>query len=124
MSNSDYPWIIPSEKIILSENEVHAWEASLKVPLSTTYSLQSILSEVEVKRAKQFYFEKDLLHWIVARGILRMLLGYYLDSDPHVISFVTNGYRKLFIAYPSDGIRLRFNLTHSGDTALYAFTFE
>ena len=124
MSNSDYPWKNPSEKIILSENEVHAWKASLKVPLSTIHSLQSILSEEEVKRARQFYFEKDRLHWIGARGILRMLLGYYLDIDPRVVSFVTNDYGKLFIAHPSDGIRLRFNLTHSGDIALYAFTYD
>ncbi len=124
MSNSDCHWKIPSEQIILSENEVHAWRASLNVPLNTTYSLQSILSEEEVKRAGKFHFETDRLHWVVARGILRVLLGYYLEVDPCAISFVTNDYGKLFIAHPSDRTCLRFNLTHSGDIALFAFTYD
>ena len=124
MNHSNQPWNITQDNVMLGANEVHVWKASLEAPLSTIYSLQHLLSEAEVKRAWQFYVEKDRLHWIVAHGILRMLLGHYLDSDPRVVSFVTNDYGKLFIAHPSDGIRLRFNLTHSGDIALYAFTYD
>ncbi len=124
MSSSAHPWNMPQDNVILAGNEVHVWKASLQAPLSTINSLQGILSEEEVKRAGQFYFEKDRLHWIVAHGILRMLLGHYLDSDPRRVGFVTNGYGKPFIAYPSHGARLRFNLTHSGDLALYSFTYD
>jgi 4'-phosphopantetheinyl transferase len=124
MNHSNQPWNMTQDNVMLGGNEVHVWKASLEAPLSTIYSLQHLLSEEEVKRARQFYFEKDRLHWIVTHGILRMLLGHYLDSDPRRLSFVTNGYGKPYIAYPSDGIRLRFNLTHSGDIALYAFTYD
>jgi 4'-phosphopantetheinyl transferase len=124
MNHSNYLWNMPQDNVILGGNEVHVWKAPLEAPLNTIYSLQRILSEEEVKRARQFYFEKDRLHWIVARGILRILLGYYLDIDPRGVSFVTNGYGKPFIAYPSHGTRLRFNLTHSGELALYALTYD
>ena len=124
MRNNDHPWNIPTEKVTLPENEVHVWRASLEAPSSLIYSLQRILSEEEVRRAKQFHFEKDRLRWIVAHGILRRLLGQYLDTDPHEVCFMTNAYGKPFIAGPSHGTRLHFNLSHSGDLALYAFTYD
>lgn len=124
MRNGEYHWKIPSEKIILFENEVHVWKASLKDPPDTISSLQSVLSGDEVKRAGQFFFEKDRLHWIIAHGILRLLLGYYLDVDPREVIFVTNEYGKPSIAYPKDGMRLHFNISHSCDIALYAFTSD
>ena len=124
MSNADHLWNTPPDNVILAENEVHVWRASLEALLSTIYELQCILSHEEFKRARQFYFEIDHLHWIVAHGILRRLLGHYLDIDPREVRFVTNGYGKPFIAYPSHGTRLHFNLSHSRDLALYAFTYD
>ena len=124
MRNSDHLWTIPANKVTLAENEVHVWRASLKASFSTISSLQGILAEEEVKRAKRFYFEEDRLRWIVARGILRRLLGQYLDMDPREVRFVTNGYGKPFVVYPSQGACLHFNLSHSADLALYAFAYD
>ena len=103
MSNSNYPWNIPQENISLTKNEVHVWRASLEAPLNIINNLQNILSEEEARRAMQFHFEIDRRHWIVAHGILRRLLGHYLDIDPHKVRYVTNEYGKPFIAYPSHG---------------------
>ena len=100
------------------------WRASLEAPLVTNYFLQRILSEDEVEIARRFRFEKDRLHWIAAHGILRLLLGNYLDIDPRKVLFMTNNYGKPFIAYPSHGTRLHFNLAHSDNLALYAFTYD
>lgn len=123
MNNSDFSLKTP-EDVSLEEDEVHVWKVGLGVPLNTIGQLQHILSEDEVKRAEQFRFEKDRLHWITAHAILRILLGHYLDSDPRGIAFTSNDYGKPFIAFPSYGIRLRFNLSHSGNLALYAFTYN
>lgn len=124
MSNSNHPWNVPQENISLTENEVHVWRASLEAPLNIIYNLQNILSEEEARRAMQFHFEVDRRHWIVAHGILRRLLGHYLDIDPHKVRYVTNEYGKPFIAYPSHGARLHFNLSHSADLALYAIAYK
>lgn len=122
MSINNNPWSISPENVTLVENGVHVWRANLEAPLSTISYLQRILSEEEVKRANQFYFEKDRLHWLVAHGILRTLLGHYLDIDPRKVRFLSNGYGKPFIAYPPT--RLHFNLSHAGDLALYAFVYD
>ena len=124
VGNSNHSWKFPPEHVPLVENEVHVWRASLEAPLSTIYDLQSILSEEEVRRAMQFHFEKDRLHWIVAHGILRRLLGQYLDIDPHKVRFMINAYGKPFTVYPPHGSRLQFNLSHSADLALFAVAYD
>ena len=55
--------------------------------------------------------------YVARRGILRELIGSYLDCDPAGVAFVHNAYGKPAIAQ-SD---LRFNLSHSHGMALYAF---
>ncbi len=80
MSNNNNPWDLPSGNVILAENEVHVWRASLGVPLSMIYDLQRVLPTEEAERSRRFYFEKDRQHWIVAHGVLRMLLGCYVPG--------------------------------------------
>jgi len=77
----------------------------------------AILSAEERGRADQFRFERDRRRYIARRGVLRELIGSYLDCDPAGVAFVHNAYGKPAIAH-SD---LRFNLSHSHGMALYAF---
>src|SRR5579859_6114027 len=114
-------WHTPPTALHLAENEVHVWRTSLAVPLRTVERLQPLLVGEEITRAQRFYFEKDRRHWIVARATLRTLLGRYLDVEPQCICFASNDYGKPAITSPTAGRRLHFNLSHSGDLALYAF---
>jgi 4'-phosphopantetheinyl transferase len=77
----------------------------------------TILSAEERGRAGQFRFERHRCRYVARRGILRELIGSYLDCDPAGVAFVHNAYGKPAIAH-SD---LRFNLSHSHVMALYAF---
>lgn len=122
MHNNNWSWNVPQGKAELLENEVHVWRASLETASDSRAALQRCLSPDEVQRANTFYFEKDRQHWIVAHGILRTLLGIYLHVDPTEIQFATNEYGKPSIVSPASGIDLYFNLAHSGDLALYAFS--
>ena len=117
-------WHTPPTALHLAENEVHVWRTSLAAPLRTVERLQPLLVSEEITRAQRFYFEKDRLHWIVARATLRTLLGRYLDVEPQCICFASNDYGKPAITSPTAGRRLHFNLSHSGDLALYAFAYE
>ena len=116
-------WSIPPGSVTLAEGEVHVWRAVLDIPVKTREALQRVLSPDEAARAAKFYFEKDRQHWIAAHGILRMLLGNYMQVAPTAIQFVPNGYGKPSIAFPSS-TSLHFNLAHSGNIALYAFTLD
>lgn len=115
-------WNIPQGTVALAEDEVHVWKAVLDVPIDTRTALQQVLSLDETKQAAKFYFEKDRQHWIVAHGILRTLLGAYLKVEPTEIQFVTNAYGKPAIVSPPVGVQLHFNMAHSGNMALYAFS--
>src|SRR5439155_27250976 len=53
------------------------------------------------------------------RGVLRDLLGRYLQTQPSRIRFVYNAFGKPDLS-PEFGNRLKFNLSHSADLALIA----
>jgi 4'-phosphopantetheinyl transferase len=78
---------------------------------------EAILSAEERGRAGQFHFERDRRRYIARRGILRELIGSYLDCDPAAVAFVHNAYGKPAIERGD----LCFNLSHSHGMALYAF---
>jgi 4'-phosphopantetheinyl transferase len=124
MKDHDQVWHMPPHPLHLAENDVHVWRASLEIPLSSLEQFQPLLLDEEIERARRFYFEKDRRHWIVARAILRVLLGRYLDVEPQRLCFANNEYGKPLILFPIAGRRLHFNLSHSGDLALYAFAYD
>src|SRR5512140_3474790 len=72
----------------LSDSDIHIWYASLNVSDPELACYRSLLSQDEVERAERFYFEKDRDHYIVGRGILRTILGGYLNVAPARIEFV------------------------------------
>ena len=123
MNNADQQWKTSPIHPILAENEVHIWRASLNADKSVLSTLQRLLSDEEVTKAKQFYFDKDRQHFIVAHGILRMLLSRYLNISPNLLCFNYNVYGKPALSSPSCKSHLYFNLSHSQDMALYAFTY-
>lgn len=123
MSNTQI-WSIPQGSISLPENVVHVWKARLDVPATSIPALQWVLSAEEVARAQRFYFERDRRRWIVARSLLRQLLGRYTQTDPRLISFDLNTYGKPALASPARHTALRFNVSHSAELVLYAFAWR
>src|SRR5215218_2785116 len=111
---------VPGESI--HSNEVHVWRVSLDITLLQLESLLKKLSADEVARAGRFRFERDRKRFITARGMLRQLLGCYLREDPHKLQFDYTPYGKPILASTSNYHHLSFNLSHSGEFALYAVT--
>src|SRR6266516_54835 len=103
----------------LASGEVHIWCASLGVPPETSARLYATLTPDERTRSARFRFERDQQRFIVARGVLRNLLGRYLQTQPSQISFVYNAFGKPDLS-PEFGNRLKFNLSHSAGLALIA----
>ena len=68
--------------------------------------------------------ERNRVLWARSRGVLRALLGRYLDRDPRKLRFVLGPHGKpaLLFEGPGPATDLRFNLSHSGCLALYAVT--
>ena len=103
--------------LVLPENTVHVWTAALDVD---DPELGASLDDAETARARRFHFERDRLHFTVARGWLRRLLGRYLDAPPAALRFGYGPRGKPFLSEPfADG--LCFNVSHSHGRGLFAF---
>lgn len=103
----------------LASDEVHSWCAGLDVPADTSARLYATLAPDERNRGARFRLERDRQRFIAARGVLRDLLGRYLQTHPGRIRFVYNAFGKPDLS-PEFGSRLKFNLSHSAGLALIA----
>lgn len=106
----------------LESSQCHVWAASLTADAGEFRELSKMLSSEERQRAERFAFDKDRNAFIQWHGILRTLLGRYLDVRPEEISFSTGPHGKPFLAGTPNQLDLRFNISHSSGKALFAFT--
>ena len=112
-------WLKAPDNLILGNDEVHIWRADLDLHESFQSSFLKLLSADEKNRAEKFRFDKDSRHFTIARGILRSLIGQYLEINPAEIFFQYSEYGKPAIA---NNKSLQFNISHSQNIALFAFT--
>jgi 4'-phosphopantetheinyl transferase len=117
-------WFPAPERLSLGSGEVHVWRADLNQEPSRVRNFSDCLAPDERQRADRFHFRRDREHFIVGRGVLRSILGRYLDVSPGLIRFSYNRYGKPSIDEAAGGESLRFNVSHSGGVALYAVTRE
>ncbi|MBF2021909.1 MAG: 4'-phosphopantetheinyl transferase superfamily protein [Hydrococcus sp. C42_A2020_068] len=102
--------------------EVDLWLVNLDLSADKIEELAQILSADEKARAERFYFQQHRHRFIVARGMLRTILGHYLAIAPNRLEFEysSRGKPKLAQSFGANG--MQFNLSHSQDLALYGFT--
>lgn len=122
MTDLSLLWHLPPSDLTLSSDDIHIWRASLEQPAERVHWLAQMLSEDEMSRAERFHFERDRRRFIVARGVLREILGQYLDIEPSRLRFSYGKHGKPSLSAEFDGDALRFNLAHSEELALFAFT--
>ena len=102
-----------------SDVRLDIWHARISEHAAEIRHLEKLLSTAEQERAGRFRRDADRQSFIVGRGLLRQLLGGYLDQDP----------TQLPIAYGPSGKPqveggIEFNLSHSGDRLLFSFTHD
>jgi 4'-phosphopantetheinyl transferase len=108
----------------MPDNVVHVWRASLAVDPSALRRLKSTLEQNELERADRFIFDPDRNHFIAARGILRDVLGRYLQCAPQTIDFVYGTRGKPAISSAGSRHPLCFNLSHSHGLAVIGISRE
>jgi 4'-phosphopantetheinyl transferase len=99
----------------LEPGEIHVWRVDLA---ALDDRLAGLLCEEERARAERMLDERARLVWMRSRGVLRALLGRYLQRDLSALRFTLGPHGKP--ALPGGGPA--FNLSHSGDLALYALS--
>lgn len=129
MERSGSPWAPGPGRPLLPDGVLDVWFVDLA---TVPDDLCASLSKDELERAARMLGELAQRRWTRARAMLRALLGRYLQIEATQIGFAAGPHGKP--ALREDGPRgaigrrawaatstLQFNLSHSGDLALYAF---
>jgi 4'-phosphopantetheinyl transferase len=100
----------------MNPGEVHIW----RVDLSRWSGAGAELDAAERDRAARFRFPDMRHRWTAGRAALRRLLERYTGVPAADLRFARGEHGKPYLA----GSRVRFNMTDSGDLALYAVTLD
>jgi len=111
---------LPANIPQLARDVVHVWVMSLELPRQERDHCLSLLSADEKTRAEKFYFEKARDHFIAGRGLLRTLLGGYLEVEPAEIQFDDEPQGKPILKDQS----IQFNVSHSDGLGVVAVCWD
>ena len=95
----------------LEEASIHLWHAN---PVGQSWLLphfSTLLSADEEDRRARFHFEGDRQDFTFARGMLRILLGAYLEIDPRAVGFEYSEHGKPALADGHQRPELQFNVS-------------
>jgi 4'-phosphopantetheinyl transferase len=114
-------WFPGDFDFIMRTGEVQIWCVWLNRLISEIPQLTKHLSYSERFKINRYRFDRDKRYSTISRGVLRVLLGHYLDVAPGSVclNYGPNGKPSLDPDHHPSG--LRFNLAHSRDISLYAF---
>ena len=112
-------WKTPNSVPSLNKGQAHIWRVQLDKHQEIN-RLWSILSEDEKAKANKFKYPEDQKRYFVARSALRILLSRYTRVKPESITFSYNEFGKPELI----NCTLQFNLSHSRNYAILAFTLH
>jgi 4'-phosphopantetheinyl transferase len=121
-ATSDFSsWEPSPDPVDLAANEIHIWRANLEREEIVIRQLEETLSTDEKARANRFFFQRDRNHFIATRGILRELLGRYVNRAPTRLEFNYGPQGKPTLRVELSERSVEFNVSHSHGVALLAF---
>jgi 4'-phosphopantetheinyl transferase len=93
--------------------------------LAATAELEALLSCQEQEKMNRLRRPDDRQRTLLGRGVLRVVLGAWLDRDPATLRFAAGPHGKPQLLHPGpsmpQGKPLQFNISHSGELILLAF---
>ncbi len=104
--------------LMLLERDIHVWSVELNLSHQQLEDFSQFLTEQERQRAAKFINPTHGNRWTIARGYLRQILGKYINLKPKAIVFNYGAQGKPAV----EGKDIQFNLSHSGDRAVYAIS--
>ncbi len=110
-------WQTPPAHPDLAGHEVHLW----RFPLVYHQSLEALLDEQELQRARRLRVPQKAQAFVAARARLRQILAGYLGCAPESLRFEYGAAGKPMLA-GGMADTLAFNLAHSGRWGLCAVT--
>jgi len=106
----------------LHNHDIHIWSFELSINEQQEAELIQHLDNQECNRVQQLKQRIHQQRFIAAHSALKFLLSQYLNVSLHEITFSYNPHKKPFLKYPHSS--LQFNMAHSYDLAVIAFTLD
>jgi len=113
-------WNLSPNRPAWPDGEVHVWRVPVDWLASSIDGLERTLSADEEQRMRRFRFDDDRKRYLVGRGLLRLLLGRYLELRPQELRFDYTPFGKPHLAANVAQRSLEFNVSHSGELLLIA----
>jgi len=108
--------------LLLTKNDVHVWSTPIESAVRHLDDFTSLLSKDECSRAERFSTEALRKSFIVCHGLLRSLLGKYLDRESKELRFVYGPSGKPSIDQVQNKDEIQFSMSHTEGMVFYAFT--
>jgi len=109
--------------LYLPKDEVHVWLAHLDQRNLPKEDFWEILSDEEHLKAQRLRSRRDRTRFVSSHGVFRLILGHYLKIKPSDVHISCEVHGKPFIANIKK-CTLQFNMAHSSDLALFAFSCD
>lgn len=108
----------PSPAISLpAADTVHLWYATLESLRPRHAEFNELLDPAEQERTQRFRFDADRERFILGHGLLRHLLGRYLERDGSLVRLARGDFGKPYLERKD----LRFSFSDTKDAILVAF---
>ncbi len=117
MSATAATWAAAAATLALRPASVDVWLA-FGDPNARSEDTAAYLTPDEHERARRFVFARDRRRFVFARGVLRHLLGAYLQIAPADVRFTYASHGKPALAAGMDGVE--FNMSHSEEAVVIA----
>ena len=115
------PYVRLAQQFI-APDEAHVWQFDLDTRSIADGQWESLLSSDERERALRFRFPLHSRRFSATRGLLRIVLGAYINTDPETLCFRYSDKGKPALGGIHEASPMRFNLSHSEKVVLLAVT--
>ena len=109
-------------ELAFKKDQIHVWQGCPVVNEDTIKLNEAYLSAGERERSRRFVLTRDRYFYVIGRGILRRLLGRYLEEDPAGLVIDVNHQGKPHLLTGSNETPLHFNISHSQGMVMMAFS--
>lgn len=103
----------------LPAGEIHIFTINTNKFEQEIDNFEKLLSGDELSKACRFRVARDRIGYITCRGSLRNILSEYTGVNPSELVFSYTSFGKPFVK----DSEIKFNLSHSGDYAVLAFSW-
>jgi 4'-phosphopantetheinyl transferase len=116
-------WNLAEQEFIDFESQIRIHRIYIPQYLDAISSLYELLDAAEQKRANNYHQLKDSQRFIIARGILKILVSQYLNCQVKDVCIKVGANKKPYL-FTSSTVSLEYNISHSGNWIVVAFANE